>query len=99
MLPLAKVISDHTPCVIKIGTSIPKAQLFRFENFWADQPGFLEMVDLVWNSDSSVSSSVTRIAAKFKLLRRVLKRWAKGISKLKAQLTSCKEILLILDKL
>jgi endonuclease/exonuclease/phosphatase family metal-dependent hydrolase len=31
MYPLSKVTSDHTPCVIQIGTSIPKAQTFRFE--------------------------------------------------------------------
>ena len=30
--PLARPTSDHTPCVVSIGTSIPKAAVFRFEN-------------------------------------------------------------------
>jgi endonuclease/exonuclease/phosphatase family metal-dependent hydrolase len=30
MIPLAKTTSDHVPCVVQIGTSIPKAQVFRF---------------------------------------------------------------------
>ena len=32
-LPLAKPISDHLPCVIEVGTSIPKSKVFRFENY------------------------------------------------------------------
>jgi hypothetical protein len=57
------------------------------------------MVETIWDSEFSCPSSSTRIAAKLKLLRRVLKRQAKGISTLKAQLKNCNEVLLILDKL
>jgi len=32
-LPLAKITSDHLPCQITIGTKIPKANVFRFENY------------------------------------------------------------------
>lgn len=31
--PLAKIISDHVPIRIKIGSAIPKANIFRIENF------------------------------------------------------------------
>jgi hypothetical protein len=44
MLSLARTTSDHTPYVVQIGTMIPKAQIFQFENYWVDQPGFLEVV-------------------------------------------------------
>ena len=33
LLPMVKPTSDHTPCYIQIGTSIPKDNIFRFENF------------------------------------------------------------------
>lgn len=33
LLPLAQTTSDHTPCMIQIDTSIPKANVFHFENF------------------------------------------------------------------
>lgn len=33
VLPLARPISDHLPCMVKIGTSIPKSNIFRFEFF------------------------------------------------------------------
>ena len=42
--PLARPTSDHVPCVISIGTDIPKAQIFRFENHWIHMPGFMEVV-------------------------------------------------------
>jgi hypothetical protein len=35
VLALAKITSDHVPCKISISTRIPKANIFRFENFWA----------------------------------------------------------------
>ena len=38
--PLAKITSDHIPCKIVVSTNIPKTNLFRFENFWPDHPGF-----------------------------------------------------------
>jgi hypothetical protein len=36
VLPLAHSGSDHVPCVLHIGTEIPKAKIFIFENYWAD---------------------------------------------------------------
>ena len=47
--PLAKSTSDHVPCVVNISTTIPKAKVFRFENHWVLQPGFMELVQKVWN--------------------------------------------------
>jgi hypothetical protein len=68
MVPLARTVSDHTPCVVKIGTVIPKSKIFRFECFWTEQPGFKEVVQDVWNSEVRHSNSATKVAAKFKLL-------------------------------
>lgn len=99
LLPMAKPTSDHVPCVAQIGTSIPKAQTFRFENYWIHYPRFTELVQSVWNTPITANNSTTLIAAKFKLLRRVLKRWSKGISKLTILVKKCNEILLVMDKL
>jgi hypothetical protein len=38
VLPLAKLASDHIPCVVDIDTIIPKAKIFRFESFWVQLP-------------------------------------------------------------
>jgi hypothetical protein len=39
--PLAKPTLDRMPCVVYVGTTIPKAKVFRFENHWIRLPGFL----------------------------------------------------------
>jgi hypothetical protein len=99
MLPLARTTSDHTPCMIQIGTSIPKDKVFRFENFWIDQPGFLDIVQVVWQSEFKSTCSATKLSTKFKLLRRMLRRWAQNLSNLKKKIQVCNEVVLILDKL
>jgi hypothetical protein len=99
MLPLARTTSDNTPCMIQIGTSIPKAKVFRFENFWIDQLGFLDIVQAVWQSEFKSICSATKLSAKFKFLRRMLRRWAQNLSNLKKQIQVCNEVVLILDKL
>lgn len=50
VLPLAKPISDHIPCKVVISTCIPKANIFRFENFWPDHPGFMDVVQDAWST-------------------------------------------------
>jgi hypothetical protein len=99
MYPLARITSDHAPCVIQISTSVPKAQVFRFENFWLEHPDFIDIVKSAWGMEIRANNTSSKISAKFKLLRRVLKRWSKGLAKFKQQLKQCNEILEILDKL
>jgi hypothetical protein len=68
--------------MVQIGTSITKAQVFRFENFWVELPGFFELVQEVWHTDVRATNAATRITAKLKILRRVLKRWSKSMAHL-----------------
>lgn len=99
LLPLSRPTSDHILCMAQIGTRIPKAQLFRFENYWLDQPGFLELVQQVWNAQVQGTNSANIIAAKFKLLRRVLKKWGKTLTQLNNTIKECNQVLLTLDAL
>jgi hypothetical protein len=75
VLPLARITSDHLPCRVQIGTNIPKANMFRFENFWLHHPECLEQINTVWLTPVNVCNSAHAISAKFKLLRRTLKLW------------------------
>ncbi|XP_073360494.1 uncharacterized protein [Aegilops tauschii subsp. strangulata] len=82
-IPLAKTTSGHIPIVIKVGTCIPRSQIFRFENFWLKHPQFKEVVKNNWEQEVHETDSAKCIAAKFKRLRKVLKIWSKTISNLK----------------
>jgi hypothetical protein len=77
---MARPMSDHVPCVVSIDTIIPKAHLFRFDNFWINQPGFMECVKEVWEKPTRACSSSTILSEKFKSLRSALKKWKTSIS-------------------
>jgi exonuclease III len=95
--PLARPTSDHIPCVVTIGTSIPKAQVFRFENHWVRMPGFLDVVQTVWDINVP-GDSAKCLSGKFKLLRKALKKWSTSISVLNRLVDNCNSIILRLDE-
>lgn len=94
--PLARLTSDHVPCVVSIGTSIPKAKVFRFENHWVRMPGFLDMVSSIWESDCP-GDAARCLSAKFKRLRKGLKQWSNSMSSLKVLIANCNKVILMLD--
>jgi len=98
VLPLAKIVSDHTPCKVQIGTSIPKANLFRYENYWPLLSGFLETVSPAWMSTSN-SDAAKSISSKFKALRSALKSWSSSKSNLQILTKHCNMIIAFLDEL
>lgn len=59
----------------------------------------MEVVQAAWSMPIRAANSASRMAAKFKNLRRVLKRWSKGIRRLTTLINKCNEILLVVDKL
>ena len=99
MLPLARTASDHVPCVVAINTSIPKCNIFRFENYWVELQGFLDCVSASWSSTINKAHITATIAAKFKSLRRDLKSWHMNVSKMKVLIAKCNRVVLILDSL
>jgi hypothetical protein len=94
--PLAKPTSDHIPLVVSVGTSIPKAKVFCFENHWIRMPGFLQVVETIWNI-SCPGDSAKRISAKLKLLRKGLRNWSTSISMINKLISNCNDIILMLD--
>jgi hypothetical protein len=94
--PLAKPTSDHVPCVISVGTMIPKAKVFRFENHWIRLPGFLDKVQSIWDIQCP-GDSAKSLSAKFKLLHKGLRQWSSSFSVLQSVINNCNEVILLLD--
>jgi exonuclease III len=80
VLPLAKTGSDHVPCIVTIGTAIPKAKIFRFENYWVDMPGFAACVRSSWDKKSLKHHSSAILVDKLKSLRYEPKHWQTSLS-------------------
>jgi hypothetical protein len=99
VLPLARKGSDHVPCVVNIDTNIPKAKIFHFENYWVDQPGFLECVKNSWSRTSSKQYSTAILADELKMLHFDLKKWHLSLAKLKTLIQNCNKVILLLDSL
>jgi hypothetical protein len=99
VLPLARITSDHLPCRVQIGTNIPMANIFRFENFWLHHPECLEQIKTVWVTPVNVCNSAQAISAKFKLLRRTLKLWSKNLSNLSKLIANCNMTVAFFDRL
>ena len=97
--PLGKPVSDHIPCVVTIETKIPKSKLFRFESFWVQHPGFMQIVESSWAKPVHSSNTATILCRKFKTLRRDLKHWSKGISKLSMAIENSNKALCEIDEL
>ena len=96
-MTLSRPISDHLPCLIKIGTSIPKARVFRFENYWLKHSDFKEVVTAAWNIPVGNLDAAKSLNAKFKNLRRALKLWAKNLSCLKSKIAAINEVIFLFD--
>lgn len=98
VLAFAKNISDHVACVVSVGTSIPHAKIFRFENFWVQHPGFKDIVLFYWNLPVRASNSAMITSVKLKNLRRGLKLWSKNISCLSWLIKNCNDIIMSLGQ-
>jgi hypothetical protein len=98
VLPIAKITSDHIPYKIVISTSIPRASIFRFENFWAEHEN-LEIVQESWLDAPILANSARNISAKFKKLRADLKGWSSNLSNLKLLTKNCNTTISFLDAL
>jgi hypothetical protein len=94
--PLARPTSDHIPCVVAIGTEIPKAKVFRFENYWIKLPGFMDVVSRIW-AINCPGDSAKCLSSKFKLLRKGLKNWSCSLSVINRLVENCNSIILMLD--
>lgn len=99
VVPLARTTSDHTPCVIKIGTSIPRSNIFRFENFWLEHSHFKQVVKDIWEQPVPEQDNAKMISAKFKRLRKGLKNWFSKISDLKGIIRNTNEVIFFYDSL
>jgi hypothetical protein len=99
VLPLAKITSDYIPCKISISTRIPKANIFRFENFWAEHEDFVDTVCRSWTSNKKEDTTVKQISKNLKILRRDLKDWSKNLSKLGQLIRNCNTFIGFLDNL
>lgn len=72
---LAPGISDHTPCLISLNSTLPQTgtKPFKFFNFLVDHPDFLTTVASSWVHNEKEGYSLRNMSVKQRQLRRELK--------------------------
>ena len=95
--PLAKLTSDHVPIQIQVGTSIPRANIFRFEEYWMDFEGLNDVVQNCWNISNPHTNPANDITARLKSLGAGLKKWSRNLSTINKVIESCSYVLALID--
>jgi hypothetical protein len=94
---LTHVVSDHVPYVVQMESTVPKANILRFENYWVSFPDLMPMVEYFWSLPTHKENIALAISAKFKILRRGLKEWSKHLSNLNQLIHNSGYVLGLLD--
>ena len=63
LMSAPKPTSDHTPIRLTISTSIPKPNIFRFENAWLHHQDFLPSVLPAWHGNTSDDAAGTLVGS------------------------------------
>ncbi|CAN6162275.1 unnamed protein product [Urochloa humidicola] len=89
--------SDHTPILASLATTIPKANLFRFENAWLRNQSFLPAVLPSWHDAPPHADAAGLLAGHLKSTRAAAKVWARRNRAPPLIIPNCKFIILLLD--
>ena len=96
---LASLGSDHCPLFLQGDTSFEFYRGFRFEAYWVNMPGFLEMVHTSWEQPVNTQNALLKQHAKLLCTARALKIWRRAkFSNYKLQAAILQIVLLELEK-
>ncbi|WVZ61798.1 hypothetical protein U9M48_011614 [Paspalum notatum var. saurae] len=94
---LPRPTSDHKPIKLTVSTSVPKSQVFRFENAWLKNGSFLPTVTPAWHNAPLVSDAAGQLAACLKGVRAASKVWARRNRAPPAIIPNCKFLIQLFD--
>jgi hypothetical protein len=66
-------ISDHVPCLVSFKSKNPKPKIFRFEIFWLEFEGFMNIFQNTRLGLPCLPDKAKSLTAKFMIARKVLK--------------------------
>ncbi|CAO2141472.1 unnamed protein product [Urochloa humidicola] len=95
---LPKPTSNHTPILLSLSTTIPKPNLFRFENGWLKHRDFLPAILPAWHTTNARGATATLVGA-LKAVRCASKVWARTKRAPPTFQLNCKFVIYLFDML
>jgi hypothetical protein len=86
-------------CLVFITTVIPKAKIFRFENYWMMHDEFMQKVAHGWDFPTIEGDKAKMMISKLKNLRIILRQWHAQLSNLNKSIENNKMVISFLDTL
>lgn len=98
LFPLSSSSSDHAPLFL-LGCDPPQRSVsFRFESYWLEIPGFLDVVKNSWERHLLASNPFSVLRLKLCRLARDLKRWSKSqVGDIRLQFAIANEVIFQLE--
>ncbi|KAL0448194.1 UNVERIFIED_CONTAM: LINE-1 reverse transcriptase [Sesamum latifolium] len=90
--------SDHSPLVLKGSSKLPRASVFRFDNYLAQSPGFIPEVQNVWRH-GIMGTRMYAVTRKLKALKPVFRMLRKSKGDLSQNVLLAKDYLAIAQRL
>jgi hypothetical protein len=87
------------PCLVFKTTDIPKAKIFRFENYWMMHDEFMQKVAHGWDFPTIEGDKAKMMISKLKNLRIILRQWHAQLSNLNKSIENNKMVISFLDTL
>lgn len=87
--------SEHCPLLVSFSSATPKGQVFRFENFWLHQQGFIDLLQHEWSLPQPINDCAKIVTSKLKNLRKLLKARNANLSNLKTNIANNKLVRII----
>jgi hypothetical protein len=95
---LPKPTSDHTPILLSLSTSIPKPNVFRFENGWLKHRDFLPTILPAWQAANGRDAAAALVGS-LKAVRGASKAWARSKRAPPSLHLNCKFVIYLFDVL
>lgn len=84
---------EHCPLLVSFSSATPKGQVFRFENFWLHQQGFIDLLQHEWSLPQPINDCAKIVTPKLKKLRKILKARNANLSNLKTNIANSKLVI------
>jgi hypothetical protein len=78
---------------------VPNTKIFRFENYWLEFEGFMNVFQNIWLSQMNLPNKAMNLTTKFKITRKALKDWQRSLPNIDKTVGDIKLLIEFIDNI